>query len=170
MLEKIVRCNKKIVSIEELVKVIEFLKAKNKKIVFTNGCFDILHAGHMKLLNEAKSFGDILIVGLNSDGSVKRIKGDSRPINSQERRAEALSGIGCIDYVVIFEENTPCEIISQIKPDIHVKGGDYDSHNYAKMPEAEIVHKYGGEVKIVKLVEGQSTTAIINKMAKEKGF
>ena len=170
MSEKIAKCNKKIVSAEELVKLVALLKSKNKKIVFTNGCFDILHAGHLKLLREAKSFGDILVVGLNSDGSVRRLKGNSRPINSQERRAEALSNLGCVDYIVIFEENTPCEIISQIKPNIHVKGGDYDPCNYAKMPEAEIVHKYGGEVKIVKLVEGESTTAIINKMAKEKGF
>ncbi|MEM4259830.1 MAG: D-glycero-beta-D-manno-heptose-7-phosphate kinase [Candidatus Woesearchaeota archaeon] len=156
--------NKKIVSREKIIKILKYYKSMNKKIVFTNGCFDILHTGHVRLLQKAKSFGDILVVGLNTDESIKKIKGPERPIINQEDRAEILSSLDCVDYIVFFDENNPCEIISEIKPDIHVKGGDYNPNDYKNMPEAKIVHEYGGEVKIINLVDGKSTTNIINKI------
>lgn len=131
--------------------------------VFTNGCFDVMHIGHIKLLKEAKSFGDKLIVGINSDDSVKRLKGEDRLINNQQERKEFLESIKYVDEVVVFNENTPCEIINNIKPDIHVKGGDYDPNNYENMPEAKVVHEYGGIVKIVKIYENKSTTEILQK-------
>ena len=102
--------------------LVEILKSQNKKVVFTNGCFDILHVGHLRYLNEAKKQGDVLIIGVNSDASVKRLKGESRPINNQFDRAEMLSGLKAVDYTVIFEEDTPEELIATLKPSIHVKG------------------------------------------------
>jgi len=144
------------------------LKKDNKKIIFTNGCFDILHTGHIRLLKKSKSFGDVLILGLNTDNSIRTLKGKDRPINNQEDRAEILANLNYVNYIVFFEENTPENLISLLKPDIHVKGGDYDPLNQQSMPEAKIVQKYGGKIKIVKLLKGKSTTAIINKMKKKK--
>lgn len=141
--------------------LVENLKAQNKKVVFTNGCFDILHVGHLRYLNEAKKQGDILIIGVNSDSSVKRLKGETRPINNQFDRAELLCGLKSVDYAVIFEEDTPEELIATLKPSIHVKGGDYKKED---LPETKIVESYGGEVRILSFVEGKSTTNIVNKI------
>ncbi|WP_300329024.1 D-glycero-beta-D-manno-heptose 1-phosphate adenylyltransferase [Fusobacterium sp.] len=141
--------------------LVENLKAQNKKVVFTNGCFDILHVGHLRYLNEAKKQGDILIIGVNSDSSVKRLKGETRPINNQFDRAELLCGLKAVDYAVIFEEDTPEELIATLKPSIHVKGGDYKKED---LPETKIVESYGGEVRILSFVEGKSTTNIVNKI------
>ena len=142
-------------------KLVEELKKQNKTVVFTNGCFDILHVGHLRYLNEAKRQGDVLIVGVNSDASVKRIKGESRPINSEKDRAEMLCGLKAVDYTVIFEEDTPEELIATLKPSIHVKGGDYKKED---LPETKIVESYGGEVRILSFVEGKSTTNIVKKI------
>lgn len=141
--------------------LVEILKSQNKKVVFTNGCFDILHIGHLRYLNEAKKQGDVLIIGVNSDASVKRLKGESRPINNQFDRAEMLSGLKAVDYTVIFEEDTPEELIATLKPSIHVKGGDYKKED---LPETKIVESYGGEVRILSFVEGKSTTNIVKKI------
>lgn len=141
--------------------LVETLKAQNKKVVFTNGCFDILHVGHLRYLNEAKKQGDVLIIGVNSDSSVKRLKGETRPINNQFDRAELLCGLKAVDYAVIFEEDTPEELIATLKPSIHVKGGDYKKED---LPETKIVESYGGEVRILSFVEGKSTTNIVNKI------
>ena len=138
------------------------LRRKNKKIVFTNGCFDILHVGHMKLLNKAKQFGDVLILGLNSDESIQIIKGPDRPINCENERIEVLSNISPIDYIVLFNGTTPEKLISKIKPDIHVKGGDYNLGDLTSIPEAKIVEQYGGVVKIVDIYKNKSTTNILN--------
>ena len=143
------------------VKIIEEQKKLGKKIVFTNGCFDILHVGHLTYMNEAKRQGDILIVGVNSDESVKRLKGPTRPINSEIDRAEMLSGLKAVDFTVIFAEDTPMEIIDELKPSIHVKGGDYKKED---LPETAVVEKHGGEVRILNFVEGKSTTNIVNKI------
>ncbi len=137
------------------------LRRKNKKIVFTNGCFDIIHAGHVRYLTAAKNFGDILIVGLNTDESVRRLKGNSRPINNQNDRAEVLSGLKAVDYVIFFGEATAEQLISEIKPDIYVKGGDY---TLKTLPEAKIVQNYGGRVEFINLVAGKSTTNLIEKI------
>lgn len=146
---------------DNIEKFCDELRNQKKKIVFTNGCFDILHAGHVRYLNVAKSFGDILIIGLNSDESVKRLKGNDRPINNQEDRAEVLLALKAVDYVVIFGEQTAEEVIAQVKPDVYVKGGDYTLET---LPEAKIVQNYGGKVEFVEMVKGRSTTNVINKI------
>ena len=149
----------------EAIEVVRKLKEEGKKVVFTNGCFDILHVGHLRYMNEAKECGDILIVGVNSDDSVRRLKGPTRPINSEEDRAEMLCGLKAVDYAVIFTEDTPVEIIEGLKPSIHVKGGDYKKED---LPETEVVERNGGEVRILQLVAGKSTTNVVNKIAEGK--
>lgn len=136
-------------------------KSLNKKIVFTNGCFDLMHVGHLRYLTKAKSFGDILVIGLNSDSSVQRLKGENRPIVPEEERAEMLAGLAAVDYVVLFEENTPVELITELKPNIHVKGGDYKKED---LPETAVIEANGGKVEIVKFIEGKSTTNIVEKI------
>ncbi len=148
-------------SFKEIKSIVKSLRQKGKKIVFTNGCFDLLHIGHVKYLEVAKSMGNILIIGLNSDNSVRRLKGDSRPINTQYDRAYILSALECVDYVVIFEEDTPYELIKIVQPDILVKGGDY---RYKKVIGSDIAK----EVRFVDFVEGKSTTGIINKIGNSK--
>ena len=137
------------------------LRRRGDKIVFTNGCFDILHAGHVRYLTAAKNFGDVLIVGLNTDESVRRLKGDSRPINSQDDRAEVLLGLKAVDHVIFFGEQTAEALIADVKPNIYVKGGDYTLET---LPEAKIVRQYGGRVEFVNLVAGRSTTNILEKI------
>ena len=139
----------------------ENLRQQGKKIVFTNGCFDILHVGHVRYLTAAKNFGDVLIVGLNTDQSVKKLKGDSRPVNNEKDRAEVLLGLKAVDYVVFFGEQTAENLISEVKPDVYAKGGDYTLET---LPEAKIVQSYGGKVEFIQLVAGKSTTNIINKI------
>ena len=144
----------------KISEIVTSLKAKGKKIVFTNGCFDILHAGHVRYLKEAKALGDILILGLNSDSSVKSLKGSNRPINNESDRAEVLSALEAIDYVVIFDEKTAENIVGVVKPDIYAKGGDYSIDT---LPEAKIVAEHGGKTVLLQLVDGKSSTNIINK-------
>ncbi len=145
----------------EIAIIVKDLKTTGKKIVFTNGCFDIIHAGHVEYLQEAAELGDILIIGLNSDNSVKRLKGKNRPINSQIDRAKALSGLANVSYVVIFEEDTPYMLIDHIKPDVLVKGGDWKPD---EIVGADIVLANGGSVRSLSYKEGNSTSSIINKM------
>jgi D-beta-D-heptose 7-phosphate kinase/D-beta-D-heptose 1-phosphate adenosyltransferase len=132
-----------------------------QKIVFTNGCFDILHIGHIRYLQEAAKLGDILVLGLNSDASVKRLKGSDRPVNDELDRAELLCALSCVDYVVIFEEDTPLELIKKIKPDVLVKGGDYKNEYVVGTKEVEA---NGGKLVLIPFVEGKSTTNIIEKI------
>ena len=140
----------------------EFLsKNKGKKIVFTNGCFDILHSGHVAYLNEAKKQGDLLFVGLNSDDSIKRLKGETRPINKELDRKFLLENLRCIDCVEVFTEDTPYNLIDAIKPDILVKGGDW---KVEQIVGHDIVLKNGGEVRSLLFVEGYSTTNIISSV------
>ncbi|MBU5477624.1 D-glycero-beta-D-manno-heptose 1-phosphate adenylyltransferase [Eubacterium sp. MSJ-13] len=134
---------------------------EDKKIVFTNGCFDILHVGHIRYMQEAAKFGDILVIGLNSDASVRRLKGSERPINNQNDRAEMLSAMEFVDYVIVFDEDTPYGLIKKIHPDVLVKGGDYNPDNVVGR---DIVEASGGELKLLPFVEGKSTTNIINKI------
>jgi rfaE bifunctional protein nucleotidyltransferase chain/domain len=129
-------------------------------VVFTNGCFDILHVGHLKTLSRARSEGSKLVVGVNSDASVGRLKGPTRPINEEADRAELLAGLRCVDAVVIFTEDTPVELLEVIRPDVHVKGGDYRVED---LPEREVVEKHGGRIVIIGLVPGRSTTNLIKK-------
>ncbi len=144
---------------DEIERISDRLKKQNKKVVFTNGCFDILHKGHVSYLNVAKSFGDVLILGLNSDASVKRLKGESRPINCEDDRAYILSALECVDYVVIFDEDTPYELISKVEPDVLVKGADYEG----KVVVGSDIAK---QTKLVEFVDGKSTTRTIEKIQK----
>lgn len=150
-----------IVERKKIKELSEKLKSDGKTVVFTNGCFDILHSGHVFYLQKAKQQGDILILGLNSDASVRRLKGEKRPINSENDRAIVISELKSIDYVVIFEEDTPQEIISLIIPNKLVKGGDYKKE---EVVGKDIVESNGGEVVIIPFVDGKSTTKIINKI------
>ena len=137
------------------------LRKEDKNIVFTNGCFDILHVGHVRYLNAAKALGDVLIVGLNTDASVKKLKGNDRPINNEEDRAEILLALESVDHVVLFGEQTAENLIEEIKPNVYVKGGDYTLET---LPEAKIVQSYGGSVQFIPMVIGKSTTNVINKI------
>jgi len=157
------RRKSKILSSKNLKNTINALRQFGKKIVFTNGCFDILHPGHLKLLKEAKSFGDILIVGLNSDGSLKLLKGENRPIVKQKDRLVIIASLKIVDFVIIFEEETPFNLIKSISPDVLVKGGDY---NIDEIVGGDYINQIGGEVKIVKLKEGYSTSKLINNLKK----
>lgn len=155
--------NKKLVSVNKLLPLVLNLKRENKKIIFTNGCFDILHPGHVTYLESAKEKNCILIVGLNSDTSVKKIKDKTRPINSQLDRARVLAALNCVDYVVIFNETTPLNLIKKIKPHILVKGADWKGR---VVVGEEFVKTYGGKVKLVKYLKKYSTTKIIKIILK----
>ena len=146
-------------SLEEIKLIRSALKADNKKVVFTNGCFDLIHAGHIDYLNKAKALGDILIVGLNTDNSVKRIKGDKRPIINEDERAEIISNLKPVDYVIFFDEETPSELINELVPDILIKGADWKTD---EIVGGETVLANGGEVKTIKFVNDQSTSKIID--------
>lgn len=148
-------------SIESFIPVREYLIKANKKLVFTNGCFDILHRGHIEYLNEAKELGDKLVIGLNSDNSVKRLKGESRPLNNELDRAFILDNLKSVDFVMIFDEDTPYNMIDAIKPDILVKGGDWKPEDIVG---SDIVLAIGGEVKSLKFVDNYSSTDLINKI------
>jgi D-beta-D-heptose 7-phosphate kinase/D-beta-D-heptose 1-phosphate adenosyltransferase len=147
---------------EQIMEIVKKLKAKKKRIVFTNGCFDILHVGHVKYLQEAKSYGDILIVGLNTDASVRLLKGPTRPVNNEDDRAYILGALEAVDYVVLFGDETPRELIKSIAPDILVKGGDYEG-------KSVVGTEFAGELRLVQFVDGKSTTAMIEKINNSKG-
>lgn len=149
-------------SLETLVPLVEARKRSGQRVVFTNGCFDILHAGHVSLLEQARSLGDFLVVGLNSDASVRRLKGAARPIHDQAARARVLAALRAVDAVVIFEESTPVRTIGALRPSIHVKGGDYTAES---LPESPVVWAGGGEVVILPLVDGYSTTRAVTMAA-----
>lgn len=155
--------SKIILNRKKLINTIKKLKKSKKKIVFTNGCFDIIHAGHIKFLSVAKRLGDVLVLGLNSDSSVKRLKGSNRPIVPQKERAEIMSALSFVDIVTVFYEDNPFNIIKDIKPDVLVKGGDWPID---KIIGADIVKSYGGTVKNIKYIKGLSTTNIIKKILK----
>lgn len=145
------------------VEVAAALRA-GRRLVFTNGVFDLLHAGHIRLLEHARSLGDLLIVGMNSDVSARALgKGPNRPLNTEQDRAEVLAALRCVDAVVLFDEATPEALIAQLNPEIHVKGGDYRVED---LPETALVHGYGGEVVIVPLLKGRSST----RLAREAGL
>ncbi len=155
--------NKKIKKINQMKSIVARLKARGEKVVFTNGCFDILHVGHIRYLKKAKKQGDILVIGLNSDRSVKKIKGKERPIVPEKERAEVLSALEFVDYVVLFDEPDPFQLIQSLKPNILVKGSDWPKD---KIIGREIVEKTGGRVVRVPLVRGASSTGVIEKIIK----
>ena len=150
---------------EDIKQLVNNLHQEGKTVVATNGCFDILHVGHIRYLQKTKSFADKLIVLLNSDSSVHSIKGLDRPINNEGDRAELLCALSCVDYVVLFEEDSPGKLLDEIKPDVYTKGADYTMET---LPEADIMKKNGTRVEFIEFVEGKSTTNIIDKINKEK--
>lgn len=153
----------KIKDLGKLKKLIFFLKRQGKKIVFTNGCFDLLHYGHIKYLQDASKKGDILIVGINSDSSVKKIKGDKRPIINQRDRLRLVAALESVDFVVLFKEDNPLKIIKILKPDLLVKGADWNKNNIVGK---NFVSNYGGNVSRIRFVKGRSTTNLIKKIAR----
>lgn len=160
---------KKVVSLDQFLDIRERLRAEGKIVASTNGCFDILHLGHVRCLQEAKKLGDVLVVGLNSDASVTCLKGPGRPLRPQEERAEILAALSCVDYVVIFNESTPEGLLAEIKPDIHCKGGDYKQRGGKPIPEAKVVTRYGGRVEILPHFCGYSTTNVLATILERKG-
>ena len=155
----------KIITVAQASDLTKDLQKSNKKVVFTNGCFDMLHTGHIHLLKEAKKYGDQLIIGLNSDDSVKRLKGSGRPLQSSEIRKLALLSTGIVDEVIIFEENTPLALIEALKPDFLVKGGDYQK---SEIVGANFVESYGGKIQIVATLDGYSTTNLVKALNDHK--
>ena len=148
---------------EEIRDLIDKIHKQGKTVVTTNGCFDILHVGHVRYLEKTKTFADYLIVLLNSDKSVRSIKGPTRPINNEDDRAEILSALRCVDYVVLFDEDSPRNLLDEMKPDVYTKGADYTMET---LPEADIMRKNNTKVEFIEFVEGKSTTKTIDKMRK----
>jgi len=153
--------NRKIRTLEELTAM--RLQWRDKTVVWTNGCFDLLHAGHVRSLQSARALGDVLIVGLNSDESVTAIKGAGRPLMCAEDRAEVIAALECVDYVTIFSENDPRAALSKLRPDIHCKGADYAN---SAIPEREVVEGYGGRICFLPLLEGRSTSGLVERMCR----
>ncbi len=154
----------KIKARKELLRIIKDLRAKGKRIVFTNGCFDLLHIGHIRYLEEAKALGDVLVVGVNSDSSVRKLKGPQRPILPEEERTEILSGLGCVDYITLFDEIDPLKLITSLQPNVLVKGGDWTKEQTVGR---EVVERSGGEVVILPFVQGASTSNLIETILKK---
>lgn len=151
----------KVIDAGKLQLIVNTSKNQGKKVVATSGCFDIIHAGHVTYLEEAAAKGDVFVIFLNSDSSVRTLKGALRPIVPQKERAIVLAGLGCVDYVCIFDDVTPCSMIDKVRPDSFIKGGDYEGQ---WIPEMDSVKKYGGSVEYVTMVDGCSTTNIIEKI------
>lgn len=154
----------KILTPEQLTSVLTYLRLKQKKIVFTNGCFDLIHQGHVDYLAKAREKGDVLILGLNTDNSVHRLKGETRPIQDEQSRAMIIASLLCVDYVVLFDEDTPYELIKKVQPDVLVKGADYKVENIVGY---DIVTAKGGKVETIEFLEGYSTSNIVNKIKRE---
>ncbi len=154
-----------VVDRKNIIPLIKDLKKQGLTVVTTNGCFDILHIGHLRYLKKAKSYGDILVVALNSDSSTKALKGDSRPINNENDRAELLANLNCVDIVVIFDEISPEKLLVEIAPDIHTKGADYTIET---LPEAKAIMAAGGRIEFIDFVQGKSTTNVISKINNNK--
>lgn len=148
---------------ENIRDVVKKIQDSGKTVVTTNGCFDILHVGHVRYLQKTKSFADYSIVLLNSDKSVKLIKGEDRPINNEDDRAEILCALACVDYVVLFDESSPRDLLDEIQPNVHTKGADYSVET---LPEADVILKNGGRMEFIEFVEGKSTTNTIEVMKK----
>lgn len=150
--------NQKIYHLSELASILQQAKSDGNVVVTTNGCFDVLHLGHLRYLQAARQLGDLLVVAINSDSSVRQLKGENRPLVPEEERAEMLAGLGCVDYVVVFPELTPISLLSELKPSIHVKGGDY---KLEQLIEKDVVEANGGKVIVGLNVPGKSTTNLI---------
>jgi len=156
----------KVCTRSELVRIREDLRRAGQRVVFTNGCFDILHRGHIEYLKEAKRLGDVLIVAVNSDDSVRRLKGEMRPVIVEEDRTVVLAALEMVDYVIVFDEDTPISLLGVLHPDVLVKGGDYRED---EVVGAEVVREYGGEVVVTQKTDGVSTSEIIKQILQQVG-
>jgi rfaE bifunctional protein nucleotidyltransferase chain/domain len=154
----------KVLAWPELERRLAPLRDAGGRVVFTNGCFDLLHVGHVRCLQAARGLGDALVVGVNSDASVRRLKGETRPLVPEGERAEVLAALACVDYVTIFDESTPVRLLERLRPEVHVKGGDYREE---ELPEASSVRSWGGRVVILPFTPGYSTTGLIRKLESE---
>jgi rfaE bifunctional protein nucleotidyltransferase chain/domain len=159
--------NSKVRTLDELIAARAAWSQTEKTVVWTNGCFDLLHVGHIRSFRDAKALGDILIVGINSDASVRSLKGDARPIVTQEDRAELIAALEMVDYVTVFDEPTPVAAITRLRPDIHCKGAEY-ADGSRPMPEREIVLGYGGQIRFLPLHPGRSTTDLVDRILKTR--
>ena len=157
----------KIVDWPQLLELRREWRSQGRKVVWTNGCFDLLHVGHLHSLQAARALGDILVVGLNSDSSVRQLKGAGRPILPGAERAELLAALECVDYVVLFDETTPEAALARLQPDVHCKGADYAPPHGKPVPEASIVESYGGRVAFLPLIPGQSTSSLIERICNQ---
>lgn len=159
----------KVCSLRQLGNIRETLRQERRIVVLTNGCFDLLHLGHVRYLQQARALGDCLIVGVNSDASVRRLKGPSRPLQPETDRAEILAALVCVDYVVLFGDDTAERLVDTLRPDIYVKGGDYAAASQEELlnilPEARVVRSYGGRVQVLPYVPGKSTSALVQRIA-----
>jgi rfaE bifunctional protein nucleotidyltransferase chain/domain len=158
--------HKRVATLEELIELLPGWRESGKRLVLTNGTFDILHVGHVRYLQAARAMGDILVVGINSDASARGYKGPDRPVVPQDDRAEVVAALRCVDYVTVFNEPTAVGLVQALHPDIYTKGGDYDGSK--PLPEAEAVRAYGGQVQIVPFVAGHSASKLIEEMRNEK--
>jgi D-glycero-beta-D-manno-heptose 1-phosphate adenylyltransferase len=154
----------KVVDWPELLEVRQRARREGQVVAWTNGCFDLLHVGHVRNLQAARGHGDLLVVGLNSDDSVRRLKGPGRPVLPAVERAEVLAALACVDYVVVFEELTPTAAIARLQPDVHCKGADYAPPHGKSIPEAEVVEAYGGRIEFLPLVPAVSTSEVIRRI------
>jgi len=157
---------RKLKTLQQLKPIVAELRTAGKRIVWTNGCFDLLHVGHVRYLLAAKKLGDVLVVGVNSDESVRKVKGLQRPLVPEGRRAEVVCALECVDYVVIFSERLPTRAIRSLRPDVHAKGGDYGRD---QLPEAKVVESYGGRVALLRETKSASTTELVEKIVRLYG-
>lgn len=155
----------RVIDAAEMSAIRDRMEAAGRRLVFTNGCFDLLHAGHVRYLQQARALGDALVVGLNGDGSVRELKGEGRPLNPQEERAEVLAALGCVDYVVIFEGKRATHLLRAVRPHIYAKGGDYTPQSLDSGERAEL-EACGARIEILPLVPGRSTTALAGKLSR----
>jgi rfaE bifunctional protein nucleotidyltransferase chain/domain len=154
----------KVVDQQSLLEIRRRCRTEGKKVIWTNGCFDLLHVGHVRNLQDARSLGDLLVVGLNSDNSVRRLKGPARPLLPQADRAEVLAALACVDYVVIFDDPDPTRILATLQPDVHCKGAEYAPPHGKPIPEAPVVASYGGRIEFLPTVPGISTTELVRRI------
>ena len=154
----------KLFSLSDLLPVVQSRKGRGEKLVFTNGCFDLIHVGHLRYLEKARCMGDFLVIGLNSDESVRNLKGEGRPFVTEMERAEVLSALVFVDYILIFSDLRPYNLIEKLKPDFHVKGGDYNKED---LPEKPLVEQYGGKVVILEHIQGKSTTFMAEEICRK---
>lgn len=161
--------NPKLRTVEQLVEMRRDWKRDGRTVVWTNGCFDLLHAGHVRSLQAARALGDILIVGLNSDAGVRAIKGPSRPLVTEEDRAEVIAALEAVDYVTLFDDPEPSAVLARIQPDIHCKGEDYAPGSGRPVPEREVVQNYGGRIEFLPMMKGRSTTGLVEQIIARSG-